>query len=263
MKSVLVSLHGRDFGLADDKSTVAAKGLRVGDFPRQFLQSGPQHVSEFDDFTGSSLLGTWAVAKGTDAACANFAIAAALNGVVQATTGAVTTTMAGSGVQITSALNFQANSGDLQFGTRIKLSSVANVAIFVGLTNQVAALQIPMQGAGGGNGFTVNAANCVGFLYDTTMTTKDWWGVSANANAATAGQDSGAAPAAATYDDLFIQVDAAGNTGFFLNGKPVGQLVQAALAVNVPLAPVVALFSRAAASVTPTVDYLYAANARV
>lgn len=264
MKSVLVSKHGRVFGLADDDSVIAGKGLRVGDFPRQFLVAGPKHVVTTDDFDGQTLSTKWGVLKGNDAgAPVNFAIAAALNGTAAGTTGGTSTTMAGSGIQLSGELNFEADSGDLEFGCRVKLASIADQAIFVGLTNQKAALQMPIQGTGGGDAFTVNAANCVGFLFDPTMTTKHWWGVAANASAAAAGQDSGSAPVAATYDDLFLQVDTAGNVGFFLNGVPVGNLVKAAIAKNVPLTPVVAAFNRVVSAQVVTVDYLHAGCARV
>lgn len=277
MKQLLKSLHGRVFGLADDDSTVAAKGLRVGDFPRQFLQSGPLHVAEFDDFTGAALLGTWAVSKGTDAGCANFAYPAGggVSGTIVGTTGATTATMAGSGIQVTSGLNFKSSvnagpgGGFVEFGARVQLSSVANACIFIGVTSQSTALQIPMQGSGVGNAFTVNNNNCAGFLYDHSMANPAWYGVSANAGAASAGQQavtsSGALilPVAATYDDLFLQIDPNGNIAFFLDGLPLGALVAGGIAAGTALAPVIACFSRTAASYNVTSDYLYAAAPRI
>ncbi|MHB8816146.1 MAG: hypothetical protein ACYDAE_23180 [Steroidobacteraceae bacterium] len=269
MKAVLKSLFGRVHGVADDDTMIAAKGFRIGDFPRQFLQSSPYHVAEFDDFTGATLLGTWAVLKGTDAACANFAITAALDGTIAGTTGATTATMAGSGIQIDSALNFEPSAnGMAEFGCRVKLSTAASICLFVGFTNEASSLQMPMQGSGVGNAFTVNAANCAGFLYDTSMANPGWWGVSANASAASAGQQAltaaGASmlPVAATYDDVFVQIDSHGNVAFFLDGLPVGALVAAGIATGTPLTPVIAAFSRSAASTVVTGDYLYAASPR-
>lgn len=263
MKDVLISKHGRDFGLADDHSVVAGKGLRTGAFPRQFLQPSPLHVVTFDEFDGAAILGTWAVLKGSDAGCVNFAINAALNGTIRGTTGATTTTMAGSGIQVDGHLNFEADSQGLEFGVRVKMSAVTNIAIFVGLTNQVAALQIPANGTGGGNGVTKNANDCVGFLYDTTMTTKDWYGVGVKGGVVGTVQDSGAAPVAATYDDMFVQVDATGAASFFLNGVAVGSLLANAVTKTVPLAPVIAAFSRTTASVNVDADYIYSACNRV
>lgn len=263
MKQVLKSLHGRVFGLADDDSVVAAKGLRIGDFPRQFLQSSPSHVAEFDDFTGKTLLGTWGVFKGSDAGCANFALAAALSGIAKATTGAnAGVSMATNGVQINGELNFQANSGNLEFGARVQLAAITTVALFVGFTNQSTALAMPVNGAGGGDGFTVVANDCVGFLFDTTMTDAKWWAVGVKGGAATAGINSAVAPVAAAYDDLFVQVDAAGNASFYLDGASVGT-INGAVTATVPLCPVVAAFRRSAASANLQADYLYAACNRV
>ncbi len=263
MKQVLKSLFGRIVGVADDDSIVCAKGLRVGDFPRQFLQPGPNHVVTFDEFDGSALLGTWGVNKGSDAGAANFAINAALSGTIRGTTGAgAGATMAVNGVQVSGHLNFQANAGNCEFGYRVKLGAITTVALFVGWTNQVAALQMPINGAGGGNGFTVNANDCVGMLFDTTMTNAAWWAASTKGGIATAGINSGVSPVAGTYDDVFVQVDASGNASFFLDGQSVGT-IQGAVTANVPLAPVVAAFRRSAASTTVDADYIYSAMSRV
>ena len=262
MKQVLKSLHGRSFGLGDDDSVVAPFGLRAGNFPRQFLQPSPLHVVNFDDFDGAAILGVWGVNKGSDAGAANFAINAALNGTIRGTTGAnAAATYATNGIQVTGQLNFQANSNGLEFGARVKLAAITTVALFVGFTNATT-LQMPINGAGGGNGFTVVANDCVGMLFDTTMTNANWWAASAKGGVATTGINSGVAPVAATYDDVFVQVDATGNASFYLDGASVGTIANAVTA-NVALLPVVAAFRRSAASTTVDVDYLYAACNRV
>jgi len=263
VKQVLKSLYGRVFGLADDDSVCALKGVRIGTWPKQFLQPSPLHVVTMDDFDGAAILGTWGLAKGSDAGAVNFAVNAALNGTIRGTTGAgATTTMAVNGVQVSGHLNFQANSGGLEFGFRVKLGAITTAAVFVGLTNQVAALQMPINGAGGGNGFTANANDCVGLLFDTTMTAANWWAVSAKGGTATAGINSAAAPVAATYDDVYVQVGTSGNATFYLNGNSLGT-INSAVTANVPLAPVVAGFRRSAASTTIDADYIYSAVNRV
>jgi hypothetical protein len=263
MKQILKSMFGRVIGLDDADLLVAAKGLRIGDYPRQFLQPSPYHNSQFDDFLGQTLSGQWGVAKGSDGSTANFAITAALSGSAKGTTGAGSTlTMAVNGVQISGALNYQANSDRLEFGTRVQLGAITTVALFVGLTNQTASLQMPINGSGTGDGFTVAANDCVGLLFDTAMTDAKWWAASAKAGTATAGINSGSAPVAATYDDVFISVDASGNASFFLNGVSLGTIANA-VTKTVPLAPVIAGFRRSAASTTVIADYLYAANNRV
>lgn len=263
MKRILHSLYGKVFGTTDDSRILAPGGVLLGDYGNQFCDPAPDRVVTFDDFDGAALLGVWGLLKGTDAAATNFAIFAALNGVARGVTGATTATMAGSGVQISGHLNFAANSGDLEFNSRVRLSSIANVAIFVGLTNQVAALQDPANGAGGGNGFTFNAADCVGVVYDTTMTTKDWWLVGNAANVNAVAQDSLLAPAANVYDTWAISVSKTGIATFFRNGLQVGVAMNGAITPGTPVAPVIAAFSRAAASVNVDSDYVYGSCKRV
>ena len=179
--------------------------------------------------------------------------------------------MAVNGVQIASSLNFKAQnpanttlkSNNLSFNCRVQLSAITNVAIFVGFTNEVGTLQMPIVGAGGGDGFTGTANDAVGFLFDTTMTTKHWWTIGNAATVVTAGQDSGFAPAAATYDKLAVEVDQLGNATFWLNKAQVGVIVPASVTPTVALVPVIAAFARAAASRTVTADYIYASMNRI
>jgi hypothetical protein len=276
MKRILVSQYGQKFGIGDDGSGIFAKGLRVGDFPKQMLQGSHLHTEVFDDFNGAAILGTWGLLKGSDAAAANFAVSAALDGTVLGSTGAnAGVSMATNGVQISGHLNFQVNSplnaatpssgatSKTEFGCRLKLSAVTTMAIFVGFTNQVAALQMPIQGSGTGNAFTNNANDACGFLFDTAMSTPVWWGVGAKAGTSSAGQQGATAPVANTYDDMFFDVDATGNISYYLNGVLFGVLTPSAVTASVPLAPVVAAFRRSAASANISIDYLYAGMPRV
>lgn len=210
----------------------------------------------FDDFLGKAIGATWGVVKGSDGSAVNFAFNAAVDGTVRATTGAgATTTMAVNGVQLDHALNWQANNGNLVFETRVKLAAITTAALFVGFTNQVGTLQMPVNGSGTANGLTFNAVDCVGFLFDTTMTTANWWCTGqANSVPATA-VNSGSAPVAATYDKLRVEVDASGNAKFFLNGSLVGTVLLAVTG-NVPLTPVIAGFRRAASSTTVDADFI-------
>lgn len=285
MKRILRALLGQQsnkLGSVDDYRLLSEQGYMSGAWGRQMAIPDLRSVVTFDDFNDSTLLGTWAVSKGTDGADANFAAAAGLSGVIQGTTGATTTTMAGSGIQICSALNFQAQgaagsaaTNNLEFDVRVQASAITGLCLFVGFTNQVAALQMPIQGTGGGNAFTVNAANCVGFLYDTNMTTTDWWCVGAKASVAANGIDCGSGPTAATYDQLHVSIDQLGNANFWRTTggsllsqpaqQPPSSAVTMANAVNptTPLTPVIAAFSRIAASKTIQADYIYASMDRI
>lgn len=261
---ILKSLHGIQVGLDADGRLMAPMGIRVGENGSQFLMGTPNFIATHDDFIGASISGQWTLSKGSDGSTANFAVLAALGGTVRATSGAgAGGTMAVNGVQLSSSLNLQANSanaGAINGGTfveaRLKLSAITNIQLFFGLTNQVAALQAPAIGAGGGDTFTYNAVDTVGFVFDTTMTTKNLWLVgNANSVAATA-QNTGAAPVAATYTTLRVELDKNGNASFFRDGKAVGVLMAAAITKNVPLALVVEAFTRTAASATVDLDYI-------
>lgn len=260
MSKILTSLHGRLAGLDHKNRFIMPNGARVGDDGSQFDLPGPADVVLLDDFVDAVISTRWAVNKGSDAATVNFAaLASEINGAVRATMGAgAGASMAVNGVELTGGLNFKAAQGSLCFEARVRLSAITNICFFAGLTNAGAGtLQMPINGAGGGDTFTNNAANAVGFLFDTAMTTQKLWGVGSKASASASGINSGIAPVAATYITLRMELDASGNTKFFINGKPVGNVIQQnSITASTPVTPVVAAFTRSAASATVDVDYL-------
>lgn len=271
MATILTSLHGRLLGLTGSGKLMCPAGFVAGADGSQFGLMAPNHITLFDDFVGKTLGTPWGVVKGSDGGAANFAISAALNGRIVATTGAgAGATMAVNGVQIDAQLNFEADSGGCSMQARVQAAAITTFAIFVGFTNEVGTLQMPAVGTGGGNGVTYNAVDCVGVLYDTTMTTKDWWLVGQANSVPAAAQDSGLAPTAATDDIWRVDVDASGNATFY-HGAGIaagGGLIQGvrmagAVTKSVPLSPVIAAFRRSAASTTVSVDYIYAGVPRV
>ncbi len=271
MKRILRSLYGQNVGTVDDFRLMLAQGLITGQFGNQMPLPDLNTYALFDDFDGAALLGTWQVNKGSDGACANFAYNGGISGTILATTGAnAGGTMALNGVQIAAHLNLKgqgagaaASTNNLEFNTRLQLSAITNVQLFLGFTNQVAALQAPVIGAGGGNGLTFNANDCVGFLFDTTMTAANYWLVGNKANANAVAQNTAGAPVAATYDQLAVSIDQLGNANFFRNGLQVGVTMANAITPTVPVTPVIVAFSRAAASRTVTVDYIMASMNRI
>lgn len=216
----------------------------------------------YDDFFGKAIDGKWDVQKGSDGGAANFAYNAAVSGTVRATTGAgAGATMAVNGVQLDQGLNWKAANGNLVFETYIKAAAITNLCLFAGFTNQLASLQMPVNGSGTANGLTYNAADCVGFLFDTTMTTANWWCTGqANSTPGTA-VNSGSAPTAATYDKLRIEVDTAGTATYFLNGTTVGTVTGAVTAATA-LTPCIAAFRRTSASTTIDVDFILCQQTR-
>lgn len=272
MKRVLRSIYGQYVGTVDDFRLMVQQGVVTGPWGNQMPQGDTNNYVNFDDFDGATLLGTWGVNKGTDAADVNFACNGGISGTVLGTTGATTTTMAGSGIEITSHLNLKAqgagaaaSTNNLEFNTRIQLSAITNIVVFAGFTNaQSSTLQMPIQGSGVGNAFTGNANDAVGFVFDVTMTSAHWWLIGNKAGVLAAGQDSTFAPVAATYDQLAISVDQLGNANFFRNGAQVGVTMANAVTPTVALTPVIAAFNRtAAASKNITLDYIMASMNRI
>jgi hypothetical protein len=208
-----------------------------------------------DHFIGDVLADQWGSAVGTDPQCVAAAISAAVGGVVRLTTGDdAGGTMALNGSQLHSALNWQANTGELSCEFRFKLSAITAVAVFVGLTDQVAALEIPIESAASADTLTANAADAVGVMFDTSMATDNWWLVGVDSTAQATAQNAGVAPQTGTYERWKIVLSTAGVATFYRNGAKVGTAMTAAVSANVPLTPVVAALGRSNASRNIDVD---------
>ena len=251
MASVLRSLIGRRLGL-DSGSRLVADNRVMATHPRNPMSI----VRMSDHFIGDVLADEWGVAKGSDAACVDFAISAATGGMIRATTGAgAGASMAANGVQLHAQLNWKANQGELAFDCRLKLAAITTVAVFVGFTDQIGSLEMPIHSAASANTITTNATDAVGLFFDTSMSDDYWWcaGVANDVDATHV--STAIAPTAATYQRLRVECDKSGNATFFIDGKTVGT-VSNAVTASVALTPVVAAFRRAASSTTVDVDYI-------
>ncbi len=264
MVDILHSIYGKNFGYTKDGRLMAPGGYVLGSNGSQFGVSAPDRVVLIDDFVGKTIRSEWGVAKGSDAGTANFAINAALDGTVRGVTGAGGgVTMAVNGIRIDSALNWAGNNDALDVQVRVKASAIANLAIFVGFSNQAGMLSMPANGTGGGNGVTLNDVDCVGWLYDSTMTTKDWWLVGNANSVAPTPQDSAGVPTLAVYDVLRVGISKGANTAVFhRNGLQVGVAMPAPVTLATALTPVIAAFSRSAASINIDVDYIHVSQLR-
>lgn len=210
----------------------------------------------FDDFLGDVIADQFGVRKGSDAACADFAIAVAVNGTLAATTGAgAGASMAVNGVQLEHELNWKPNQGNLMFEARVKMSAITTVALFVGLTDQKASLEMPAT-LGSSDALTTNFTDGVGFLFDTSADTDNIWLVGVAADTDATKQDTSLAFVADTYRTLRIEIDTSGNATFFVDGVQRGTIMASATTATVALTPVIAGFSRAAASRVFTADYI-------
>lgn len=214
----------------------------------------------FDDFLGKTISGQWGVQKGSDGGTVNFAHSAALSGMARATTGAnAGGTHALNGVQLDSQLNFQANQGGLIFEAKVKISAITNVAIFVGLTDQIASLEEPFSLAV--TTYTSTATDAVGFLFDTAATAATIRCVGVANDVDVTHVNSSLAYVAATYRKFRIEVAASGAAAFYIDDTLVTSIA-ACVTATIPLTPVITATSRAAASRNIDADWILVSHAR-
>jgi hypothetical protein len=147
--------------------------------------------------------------------------------------------------------------GNVTLEALIKVSAITNVKVFFGLTDQKAALEIPIESASSSNTLTSNATDGVGFMFDTNMTADNWWLVGVNNDVDETGQNVGSAPTAATYYHLRIEFNTSGDAAFLIDGVQVGTTMTTACRTSVNLYPTIVASAISSASRTVTVDYLY------
>jgi len=251
MANLQRSIAGRRLGLDSTGRLVADQRVMLN-HPRN-----PCSIVRLSDhFLGDVIADEWDLDTGSDGSAVAFAISAAAGGMLRGTMGAgAGASMAANGVQVHSQLNWKANQGELAFDTRIKLSAITTVAVFVGFTDQVAALEMPIHSAGSANTITTNATDAVGLMFDTSMTDDYWWSVGVKNNTDATHVSSAIAPTADTWQRLRVEVDVSGNARMYIDGKLIGT-VSSAVTATVALTPVVAAFRRAAEASTIDVDYI-------
>lgn len=267
---ILKSLHGRELGLDYNGALIAPSGIFTGDNGSIIALPSPRTVSRFDDFTGgtqafsTTLVNGWRSRKGSDAQCVDWTVTdSAIDGTCVGTIGDTTASMAVSGVQLDSGLIWKANQGELAFEARVKMSQITTIAVFVGFTDQVAALEMPIHSAASANTITTNATDGVGFFFDTSMDGDTWWGAGVATDVDATHQNFGVAPVADTWETLRIELTTAGAAKFFRNGKQVGSLMTGAVTATVALTPVIAGFNRnTSGTPTLTADYVHVSGLR-
>ena len=214
----------------------------------------------FDDFTDLVVSSKWNSLKGSDAGCAlPTVVTNSVSGNISMLQGAgAGATMAVNGVQIAGALNYFPATGRLVFEARFaQMSVLTNTCFFVGFTNQVSALQMPIEGSGVADGITYNSTNACGVLFDTRMATQNWWLVGMNNSVAGTPQNSGVSPIASTYETWRVEVPSSGNLAyFFRNGVLIGTSMTNGISAGLAVAPVIAGYSRAAVGKISYIDYI-------
>lgn len=269
MSRILTSLHGNLLGLDSDGRLICPAGVRSGRDGSQFDAASPRTSVLFDDFLGggqafsTTVVNNWRSRKGSDGQAVDWTVTPAVGGEVVGTIGDTTASMAVSGVQLDAGLAWKANQGGLVFETRVKLSQITLVSVFLGFTDQTAALEMPLHSAASANTITTNATDAVGFFFDTSMTADTWWlaGVANDVDATH--QNTTYAPVAATYETFRVEVGTDGSAVFFRNGVIVGTKMTGAVTATVALTPVIAGFNRDTSN-TPTItaDYVMVSGLR-
>lgn len=219
---------------------------------------GKSYVRLFDDFMGDVISDQWSAAQGTDGQGAIAAVVAgAAGGAVRLTAGD-TTVVAESLSSLTHGLNWKANQGGLVFEAKVTpVSSVANVAYFIGLTDVLATTTLEEPATLATATITYNAADAVGFLYDTGATTDVFYGVAVKATAGTAFASAvvGALPVAGTAITFRIELSATGSASFYADGVLLGTIANAVTA-TVALTPIVSVMARTTTVKSIDVDYI-------
>jgi len=246
--NILVSLHGNRIGLNKNGDLIVD-----GKLVRSSGANPMQQVVFSDDFLGDALDGRYNFQEGSDSATSAFAITTGENGRAIITTGdSATVTMAGNGAQVDlGALQFYADNGGLAFETILKLDAITAVALFVGFTDQIAALEMPW-GLSVVT-YTSNQSDGCGFLFDTAATTDTIRCVGVKGNTDGTPVDTGIAFVADTDMKLRVEVGADETAKFYINGTLVGTIASA-LTKTVALTPVIASYSSEAVSKIVNLD---------
>jgi hypothetical protein len=260
MRTGIKSLFGPYLGIENgSNSIVAQKGLITGAPGSQFRLTDPSRVVHFSDFVGlvGSVPADWAFTEGTDNTTSDGKITAAVNGEFVLTPGDSAGTIAADGAMLNSALQWKANQGELAFQAKVKLAVITSCSCFLGFTDTLS-LEQPIQSASSADTITTTATDAVGFMFDTNMTTDNWWAVGVANDVDATLQNIGYAPVADTYETFRIEITTAGAALFFRNGILVSTLMAGAVTPTIALTPVFIVRPlSAAAGRLMTIDYAH------
>lgn len=220
----------------------------------------------FDDFTYQTLTEAntpWILNSGADAQAIDPAINSQASGVVRVTTGDADGTTANDGSQLVCAIPVQASDGGLVMEARLHINTaVTDISVFVGLTDSTS-LEEPFTISA--DTVTSTASDAVGFLYDTSATTDEWWMLAVDSDTDDAGNAAlGVAPTADVYQTLRLEVSADGATiNFYIGDTLVNTLSgDAGVSPDVNLYATIIACSTTTTQKTVDVDYIYIKTTR-
>ncbi|MGE4044462.1 MAG: hypothetical protein AB7F35_06390 [Acetobacteraceae bacterium] len=207
-----------------------------------------------DEFPTGGSLAHYELFHGSDAQAADPVIS---SGTLSMVTGDAGTGFSDDGTQLIGDTGYTLAGGALTLECRLKVSAITTVAFFFGLTDQKAALEIPIMSAASADTITTNATDAIGFMFDTSMSTDNIWLVGVNNDVDETAQNSAVAPVADTFITLRIVTNTSGDATFFINGAQVGSAMTTAAATGVTLYPTIAAMARSTTGRTLTAEYLY------
>lgn len=247
--TTLTSIHGRLLGVTADGDLYSHGRLIVPGPGNPF-----QRIRMADDFLGDVIADEWTVNAGSGGS-ATVAISAGIGGLLLFTSDDSAGTVGADGAQLVGSLNWQASNGGLTFETRLRNNSALTTrSLFCGFTDSTS-LEDAFDSSGTADGITSTASDAVGFLFDSRMTTKEWWAVGVAANTDAAHVSTGVAPVADAFDRLRVEIDAAGTALFYVNGVRKARLT-GCVTPGTDLCPTISIYPTTTAVATCTADYV-------
>ena len=238
---------------ANTRWTNTGIGRGPGEGPGGVHDTGKVRV--YDDFLGDTLDSFWNATAGSDPQAVVPTPFAGQGGTVRLVGGDdAGQTMVLNGSQLDSNLQWS-GSFSATMEARLRVTpGITFCVIYVGFTDQVAALEMPFTLAAG-NVLTSNASNAAGFLYDTNADADNWWGVGVKADVDATHQNLAVAPVNGVYETLRVELQAGGFARFYRNEVPIGTIMSNAITNTTLLTPIVATLGRSL-SRTVEVDYV-------
>lgn len=213
-------------------------------------------VSYFTDFLGDALEDELMAGVGSGTGNA-VALSTGVGGRVEIKTSSADAAIGANGSSLgLGALNWRADQGGLFMEARVQIDNIADVMLFVGFTDALPSTvnaPIFLNAAD----IDSDAANACGVLFDTDGTTAQWAHGGVKANTDTAPAYSGAAPAAATWYKVRVEVSSAGAVQGFIDDVAIAPAKAAAVTVTTPLVPIIFAANRGGAARNVLVDYLW------
>lgn len=265
---IRTSIHGRLLGL-DHRNHIVTRGVTIGQVGSQRELSSPEHISLWDDFIEDGILSTvrWLATEGTDTATiAATPLDGGVGGVLRLTTGDVGTGMAADAITLRQhAKAWNAEFGEVEIQFRVRISQLTDAYVFLGFTDTIAdVVEPPIESAESGDIVTSNAADAIGFMFDSRQDTQEWFAVGVANDVDAAVQATGIAPVEDEWVTLRIEVDDDGAALFFINGRLIAQTVLEGITPDVAVTPIMMVSKTAtAASMTMDLDYVHITMARI